>query len=194
MDHYALEYQYPRKGFISGGATFTPEVEYYDPLQTDLPPHTTAEVMLDARLRKMDVDFFYTGTRATVVSDAFKQLLEEYHICAQFIPAQMYYHNGVPVPTTYWIVHRLQQLDVVNYEASDYAGKQLVLRSMQQPPRRIAKGFSRIVLDEQKIGTNELFTLEYTYISNPIISERLYEEIKKRKLRIHATPISDFQP
>ncbi|MEW4372346.1 imm11 family protein [Paenibacillus kandeliae] len=194
MNYYVLEYQYPRKGFISGGATFTPAVEYYDPIQTDLPPYTTAEVILDSRLRKMDVDFFYTGTRATVVSDAFKQLLEQYPTPTQFVPAKVYYHNHALVSTTYWIAHRIQPLDCVDYEASQYAGKQLVLRSIQQPPRRIAKGFEHIVLDEQKIGTNEWFTLDYTYISNPIISETLAQEIKARKLHVHTTPIGDFKP
>lgn len=195
MEYYVLEYQYPRKGFISGGATFVPELnDYYHPTQTELPPHATAEVTLDANLRKMDVDFFYTGTRATVVSDSWKQLLEQWKVVAQFIPAQVYYHNNTPVSGTYWIAHGLKSLDCVDYEQSQYAGKAMVLRSIDQPPRRIAKGFEEIVLDEQKIEGDEFFTLDYTYISNPIISETLYQEIKKHKLKIHATLIGQFRP
>lgn len=195
MEYYVLEYQYPRKGFISGGVTFVPALDhYYDPIQTELPPHTTAEVTLDSNLRKMDVDFFYTGTRATVVSDAFKQRLEQWNVIAQFVPAQVHYYNHVPVSGTYWIAHRLNPLDAVNYEQSQYAGKTIVLRSINQPPRRIAKGFEKIVLDEQKIREAEFFTLDYTYISNPIISEALYQDIKKHKLNIHVTPIGHFRP
>lgn len=195
MQYYVLEYQYPRKGFISGGATFVPTLDqYYDLDHTELPAHTTAEVILDSNLRKMDVDFFYTGNRATVVSDACKQLLEQWNVVAQFVPSQIYYYNHEPVPETYWIAHQLKSLDCVDYECSQYAGKQLVLRSIDQPPRRIAKGFEQIILDEQKIEGNEFFTLEYTYISNPLISETLYEKIKEHKLKIHATPIEQFRP
>lgn len=195
MEYYVLEYQYPRKGFISGGATFVPALDhYYDPTNTKLPPYTTAEVTLDSNLRKMDVDFFYTGTRATVVSDAFKQRLEQWKVSAQFVPTTVQYYNLAPVPGTYWIMHGIQPLDAVDYEQSQYAGKAIVLRSMNQPPRRIAKGFEKIVLDEQKIGEEVFFTLDYTYISNPIISETLYQDIQKHKLKIHATPIDHFRP
>lgn len=195
MQYYVLEYQYPRKGFISGGATFEPALgDYYDPNHTELPHLTTAEVTLDSRVRKLDVDFFYTGNRATVVSDAYKQLLEQWNAVAQFIPAQIYYHNHASVPGTYWIAHALQSLDCVDYEKSQYAGKAMVLRSIDQLPRRIAKGFEQIILDESNIEGNEFFKLDYTYISNPIISETLYREIKKHKLKIHTTPIEQFRP
>ncbi|ODP27196.1 hypothetical protein PTI45_03433 [Paenibacillus nuruki] len=195
MEYYILEYQYPRKGFISGGATFVPALDdYYDPINTELPPHTTAEVTLDSNLRKMDVDFFYTGTRATVISDALKQLLEQRKVVAQFVPTKVHYYNNVPVFGTYWIAHKLQALDAVQYEQSQYAGKAMVLRSINQPPRRIAKGFEKIVLDEQKIGEAELFTLNYTYISNPIISEALYQDIRQHKLKIYMTPVGEFRP
>ncbi len=94
----------------------------------------------------------------------------------------------------YWVAHRLPQLDVVDYEYSTYAGKALVLRSIETPPRRIAKGFQQIVLDESRIDGQEFFTLEYTYISNPIISEKLYGESKKKKLKLNATPVGEFKP
>lgn len=195
MTYYVLEFQYPRKGFISGGVTFTPELAtYYDPLQMDISSEATAEVILDSSVRKMDVDLFYTGTRALIVSDALKLLLEESNVKAQFIPAQVHYYNNVPVAGMYWVAHRLQQLDVVDYEHSTYAGKALVLRSIETPPRRIAKGFQQIVLDESRIEGQELFTLEYTYISNPIISEKLYGESKKKKLKLNATPVGEFKP
>ncbi|MFD1990330.1 imm11 family protein [Paenibacillus nicotianae] len=195
MQYYVLEYQYPGKGFISGGATFVPALsDYYDPNHTELSPFTNVKVTLDSRVRKLDVDFFYTGNRATVVSDTFKQLLEQSNVVAQFIPAQIYYHNHTSVPEIYWIAHALQSLDCVDYEQSHYAGKAMVLRSIDQPSRRIAKGFEQIILDESSIEGNEFFTLDYTYISNPIISERLYQEIKKHKLKIHTTPIEQFRP
>ncbi len=195
MTYYALQFQYPRKGFISGGATFTPALDdYYDPNQTVISHGTTAEVELDARLRKMDVDLFYTGTRTMVVSDAFKQLLEQWNVTAQFISTQVVYHNHAAVPGTYWIAHRLKLLDCVDYEQSTYAGKTLVLRSIDNPPRRVAKGFEQIVLDESKLESNEFFQLDYTYIPNPIISEAFLNECKKRKLKLNATPINEFKP
>ncbi|MFD1884878.1 imm11 family protein [Paenibacillus wenxiniae] len=195
MTYYMLEFQYPPKGFISGGATFEPELDtYYDPFQTEVASDTIAEVILDSSVRNMNVDLFYTGTRALVVSDAFKRLLEEWNVTAQFVPTHVQYYNHVPVQATYWIVHRLQELDSVDYQQSDYAGKPLVLRSIATPPRRVAKGFQQIVLDESKIGANEFFTLAYTYTANPIISEALYQESKQRKLKLHATPVGEFKP
>jgi len=70
----------------------------------------------------------------------------------------------------------------------------MVLRSIHQPNRRIAKGFEQIILDEQKIGKAEFFTLDYTYIANPMISEALYQDIQKHKLKIHVTPVEKFRP
>ncbi len=80
------------------------------------------------------------------------------------------------------------------YEHSTYAGKALVLRSIETPPRRVAKGFQQIVLDESKMEGQEFFTLAYTYISNPIISETVYKKCKNKKLKLHATPVGEFKP
>lgn len=47
MNYYFLESQYPRTGFISGGTTFTPEMDTnYSAIDYPLPDDTKAEVEL----------------------------------------------------------------------------------------------------------------------------------------------------
>ncbi|MGV2881431.1 hypothetical protein V4D07_01900 [Paenibacillus taichungensis] len=78
MNYYFLESQYPRRGFISGGTTFTPELGMnYVAIENPLPEGTTAEVELLSTVRNLKVDYFETITGTRHVSDRFKALLEE---------------------------------------------------------------------------------------------------------------------
>ncbi|MDT0122048.1 hypothetical protein Q9R46_05330 [Paenibacillus sp. RRE4] len=111
MDYYFLESQYPRSGFISGGTTFTPELDKnYIAVDYPLPDHTKAEVELLSSVRSLKVDYFETITGTRVVSDAFKTLLEETGSNVQSIPAVVRYHDDRPVEKTYWIAHLLEQV------------------------------------------------------------------------------------
>ncbi|MEO2257597.1 hypothetical protein ABGV43_11930 [Paenibacillus amylolyticus] len=78
MNYYFLESQYPRRGFISGGTIFTPQLDMnYVAVENPLPEGTTAEVVLLPSVRNMNVDYFETITGTRHVSDCFKKLLEE---------------------------------------------------------------------------------------------------------------------
>jgi len=194
MDYYFLEFQYPKKGFISGGAEFHPELKInYSAIDYDLPVNTKVEVILVPSVKKMDVDFFHTTTFALLVSDDFKVILEG-KSKSQFIPATVKYHNGSVVDKKYWVVHNLKKIDCLDYELSEYAGKKIVLESIKRPPRRIAKGFKKVILDSSKVNGSHVFILDYTYITNPIISSELYGELNRKGIKINATLVGDFQP
>ncbi|HHL8295778.1 TPA: DUF1629 domain-containing protein [Escherichia coli] len=194
MKYYFLEFQYPRKGFISGGGGFTPVLKnYYCDITDDLPINTRAEIILYSSVRKMNVDFFHTTTSFLLVSDDFKKMLSNSNI-GQFIPSVVKYSDGSIVNKKYWVTHNLRKIDCLDYNLSEYAGKRMVLDSIQNPPKRIVKGLKKIVLDVSKINGAEFFLLDNCqYMPNPIISEILYEKIKKYKLKINATPVGDFK-
>ena len=134
MDYYFLEFQYPRKGFISGGVAFTPELETnYSAITDPLPTGTKTLVTLTSSVRKLDVDLFYTTTLALVVSDKFKTILEKRKVGVQFIPALVFYQDGRPVEKEYWVAHQLDKVDCLDYERSDYGRKKVIAASATSP-------------------------------------------------------------
>ncbi len=194
MNYYFLEFQYPRKGFISGGVEFSPELDVnYSYIESNLPINTIAEVTLVSSVKKMDVDFFHTTSFALLVSDSLRLVLEEY-ISVQFIPTTVRYHNGEIVERKYWVIHNMKKIDCLDFESSEYAGKRLVLNSITNPPRKFAKGVRKVILDSSKIEGADFFKIEYSYIQNPVISERLYNILRGNKMKVNATPVGDFIP
>ena len=190
MDYYFLESQYPRTGFISGGTTFTPEMDTnYSAIDYPLPDDTKAEVELFSSVRSLKVDYFETVTGTRVVSNAFKTLLEETGTNVQFIPAVVRYHNDRPVEKTYWIAHLLKQVDCFDYERSEYGRKAVIAASVHQPPRKLVKVISKLVLDPGKIGGHHFFMLAHVQLLKPIISSELYDTCKKHKLKLHVTTV-----
>lgn len=194
MKYYFLEFKYPRKGFVSGGAEFTPTLnDYYCDINDNLPVNTKAEIILYSSIRKMDVDFFHTTTSALLVSDDIKEILNKLNV-GQFIPSVVKYADGSIVDRRYWVVHNLRKIDCLDYNLSEYAGKKMVLDSIKNPPARVVKGLKKIVLDTSKINGDEFFLLDNCqYMPNPIISDNLYNKLRKHKLKINATPVEDFQ-
>ncbi|OSK43379.1 hypothetical protein EAHG_04070 [Escherichia coli B671] len=141
----------------------------------------------------MDVDFFYTTASVLLVSDDLMIALDGLNI-GQLIPSVVKYSDGSIVNKKYWVIHNLRKIDCLDYNLSEYAGKRMVLDSIQKPPKRIVKGLKKIVLDVSKINGAEFFLLDNCqYMPNPIISESLYEILKKYKLKINATPVGDFK-
>lgn len=101
MNYYFLESQYPRRGFISGGTIFTPQLDMnYLAIENPLPEGTKAEVELLSTVRNLNVDYFETITGTRHVSDRFKTLLEETKTNTQFIPTTVCYHDGRAVEKT----------------------------------------------------------------------------------------------
>jgi hypothetical protein len=192
LNYFFLESQYPRRGFISGGTTFTPELDMnYLAIENPLPEGTTAEVELLSTVRSLNVDYFETITGTRAVSDDFKLLLEQTRTNTQFIPAAVCFHNGRPVEKNYWIAHPLDRLDVFDYERSEYGRKAVIAASVQQPPRKTVKVVSRICLHEERIGDHEFFMLDHINIFKPIISNEYYELCRKNKLNLNVTEVSD---
>ncbi|WP_145329321.1 imm11 family protein [Paenibacillus xylanexedens] len=190
MGYYFLESQYPRSGFISGGTTFTPELDKnYINVNYPLPDHTKAEVELLSSVRSLKVDYFETITGTRVVSDAFKTLLEETGSNVQFIPAIVRYHDDRPVEKTYWIAHLMEQVDCFDYERSEYGRKAVIAASVHQPPRKLVKVISKLVLDHSKINGYHFFKLAHVQLLKPIISSELYDTCKKHKLKLHVITI-----
>ncbi|MFB8375086.1 imm11 family protein [Paenibacillus taichungensis] len=192
MNYYFLESQYPRRGFISGGTTFTPELDMnYLAIENPLPEGTTAEVELLSTVRNLKVDYFETITGTRHVSDRFKALLEETNTNTQFIPTTVCYHDGRSIEKTYWTAHQLDRLDVFDYENSEYGRKAVTAASVQQPPRKIVKVVSQICLHEERIGEHEFFMLDYINIFKPIISKDFYEVCRKHKLNLNVTEVGN---
>lgn len=194
MRYFFLEYKYPRKGFIDGAVSFSPSLKVnYSAIKYNLPKFTISEITLLPSIRKMDVDFFYTTASVLLVSADLMSALDGLNI-GQFIPSVVKYSDGSIVNKKYWVTHNLRKIDCLDYNLSEYAGKRMVLDSIQNPPKRIVKGLKKIVLDVSKINGAEFFLLDNCqYMPNPIISEILYEKIKKHKLKINATPVGDFK-
>ncbi|WP_315793334.1 imm11 family protein [Paenibacillus sp. BIC5C1] len=193
MKYYFLESQYPRRGFISGGTTFTPKLGMnYLAIENPLPEGTTAEVELLSTVRNLKVDYFETITGTRHVSDRFKTLLEETKTNTQFIPTTVCYHDGRSVEKTYWTAHHLDRLDVFDYENSEYGRKAVIAASVQQPPRKIVKVVSRVGLHEEQIGEHEFFMLDYINIFKPIISKDFYEVCRKHKLNLNVTGVGNI--
>ncbi|RAW15213.1 hypothetical protein DC345_14410 [Paenibacillus taichungensis] len=193
MKYYFLESQYPRRGFISGGTTFTPKLDMnYLAIENPLPEGTTAEVELLSTVRNLKVDYFETITGTRHVSDRFKTLLEETKTNTQFIPTTVCYHDGRSVEKTYWTAHHLDRLDVFDYENSEYGRKAVIAASVQQPPRKIVKVVSRVGLHEEQIGEHEFFMLDYINIFKPIISKDFYEVCRKHKLNLNVTGVGNI--
>ncbi|MEK3777340.1 DUF1629 domain-containing protein [Paenibacillus sp. FSL K6-4396] len=192
MDYYFLESQYPRRGFISGGTIFTPQLEVnYLAVENRLPEGTTAEVELLSSVRNLNVDYFETITGTRHVSDRFKKLLEETKTNTQFIPTTVCYHDGRSVDQTYWIAHHLDRLDVFDYERSEYGRKAVIAASVEQPPRKNVKVVSRICLHKERIGEHEFFMLDYINIFKPIVSKDFYEVCEKHKLNLNVTEVGE---
>ncbi|WP_339789980.1 DUF1629 domain-containing protein [Paenibacillus sp. FSL R7-0313] len=192
MNYYFLESQYPRRGFISGGTTFTPQLDMnYLAIENPLPEGTTAEVELLPTVRDLNVDYFETITGTRHVSDRFKTLLEETKTNTQFIPTTVCYHDGRAVEKNYWTAHQLDRLDVFDYERSEYGRKAVIAASVQQPPRKIVKVVSSICLHEERIGEHEFFMLDYINIFKPIVSKDFYELCRKHKLNLNVTEVGN---
>ncbi|PQP85165.1 hypothetical protein C0Q44_11950 [Paenibacillus sp. PCH8] len=193
MNYFFLESQYPRRGFISGGTTFTPQLDMnYLAIENPLPEGTTAEVELLSTVRNLKVDYFETITGTRLVSDRFKTLLEEAKTNAQFIPTTVCYHDGRSVEKTYWLAHQLDRLDVFDYERSEYGRKAVIAVSVQQPPRKNVKVVSRICLHEERIGEHEFFMLYYINIFKPIVSKDFYEVCRKHRLNLNVTEVGNL--
>ncbi|MBD8839249.1 MULTISPECIES: imm11 family protein [Paenibacillus] len=192
MNYYFLESQYPRRGFISGGTIFTPQLEVnYLAVENRLPEGTTAEVELLSSVRNLNVDYFETITGTRHVSDCFKKLLEEKQTNTQFIPTTVCYHDGRSVDQTYWTAHHLDRLDVFDYERSEYGRKAVIAASVEQPPRKNVKVVSRICLHKERIGEHEFFMLDYINIFKPIVSKDFYEVCEKHKLNLNVTEVGE---
>ncbi|WP_369073420.1 imm11 family protein, partial [Cronobacter malonaticus] len=104
MNYYFLDFQYPRKGFISGDVTFNPSMDKnYSAIHSELPADLTVEVTLHSSVRVMDVDLFSTTSTALFVSDDLKKTLNDIDVPVQFVPANVHYFDGSEVAKTYWL-------------------------------------------------------------------------------------------
>nr|WP_111272761.1 hypothetical protein [Paenibacillus silvae] len=77
----------------------------------------------------------------------------------------------------------------MDYERSEYGRKKVIAASVHQPPRKIVKVISKLVLDPAKIEGHHFFKLAHVSELKPIISSELYAACKKHKLKLHVTAI-----
>ncbi|ELY6244373.1 hypothetical protein SNQ22_000709 [Cronobacter universalis] len=194
MNYYFLDFQYPRKGFISGDVTFNPSMDKnYSAIHSELPADLTVEVTLHSSVRVMDVDLFSTTSTALFVSDDLKKTLNDIDVPVQFVPANVHYFDGSEVAKTYWLAHNLPKVDCLDLYSSEFAGKKIILNALETQERRMVKGIKKVVLDESNISNMEFFLIMYTYLLNPVVSQNFLDLCNKKSLKLKAIPVDEFQ-
>jgi hypothetical protein len=194
VEYFVIEHRYQDTGYINGDVTYTPPLqEPYRRGHGYLLENCMTEVKLDSGLRNINVDFF-SASEAFFVSDAFAKILSRLNVNIELAPSQVNYSNGQATQKKYWLAHFSERKNCFDYYNSDYAGKALIIKSIQTDSSRRVNVIQRLALDENRIqGENFFLINENVSVLNPIASDTLIHFARSEKLKLAVVPISDWK-
>lgn len=132
-EYYILRHEYAQSGFIDGDVNFVPPLlTYYKSCTDTMREARKVSVRMDKRVRRLKADFFLTTSGSFFASHQFMQVLARHKSNTHFLPAVVKYHTGAATEKSYGLLHAITSTDCLDYVKSEYAGKSLVLASVER--------------------------------------------------------------
>lgn len=160
----------------------------WDKIQIDGPnplkdtyPHLT----LRAYKNQPIPDYFRVGPRP-IVSDRFRQFLEEFGVGAEFIPIRVVNNEEQPAPNgPYWFMHVLDTPACIDYEQSE-------VKRITEDPTSVINWINKLVFKEEEIKGRHLFRAHSTVLL--FVSDDLKTAIAAAKIKGPMfTPLEDVR-
>ena len=134
-------------------------------------------------------DFPIGGTVLPLVSEKFRQLLENGEDCnhLEFLPIE--YGNNEQVPPKYWLMNILNNISCFDWEHSVYTRYPDSMKELAGRPETVDK----LVIDESKVNGRNIFRIK-ELPTNIFISKALKNKLQKEKISgIHFTKSNEFE-
>jgi len=113
-----------------------------------------------------------------VVSDRFRTLCDGFQVNAEFLPVKIVHRGRVPASDLpYWCLHALEQIDCIDYDASDYD-------TYGPKEKLVFARFRRLVMRPEVIGDRDFF--------RPYRHSALFVSQKLRDALQSANLVADF--
>jgi hypothetical protein len=183
----------PGLPFIYGNITFSPiEQGIYSNLWGDrnLPEGLVANAKLTnpKKIVRRDLLSFNSGF---VGRDNLFNLLsnKKFITNIKLHPCAVFYHDGEPVSGKFSFIEFRCFFDAFDYENSEY----LTSEGENNSKNTIITSCTKLVIDESKTNQFDIFFLKNVDFFDPIITNRVLDELIKQKIRgIKVTPIEDY--
>lgn len=192
MKYSILRHENVNGKFVDGDVEFTPPLaDYYQVGKNSLPTGTKIHLTLDARVKKIDSDFFLTTCGAFFISSALRNVLEGFKTCFVIHPASVSYHDGKPAEADYFLIHSSFKVKCFDYLNSDYSGKNMVLAKLMHgelSSEYLARGIKKLCIVEQQADDLDFLFVDQIIWVDPVISEAVVESAKKNGIKLNIQP------
>lgn len=188
MNYFTMLHEVVEGGYTDGEVSFSPELnDYYQVGKCISLKGLSINVVLDKKIRSLKSDFFLTACGAFFGSRELRVVFEELGSSAELVKAEVKYFDGRPVEKDYFLIHLNQKIKCFDYERSDYSGKAMILKKLKSSEldaEYMARGVTKLCVDESKAdGSHFLFLGDVIWI-DPIVSEVFVSKVESKKLAI----------
>lgn len=119
-------------------------------------------------------DYFKVGPRP-IVSDRLRQIFEDFHVAAEFIPIKVVDNDGKPVlDGPYWFLHMLEEVQCIDVANS-------IIERFDEDTKSPLKRIDKLVFIDAAIESRHLFRPEGMVLL--FVSEELKSAILKKKVK-----------
>lgn len=193
MQFYSMCHEWVEGGYTSGNVTFLPSLDaYYHVGQHVQLEGLSVTVVMYKKIRRLKSDFFLAGSGAFFASHALKQVLSASRHDLHFIEADVIYASGSAVEKRYFFMHAQRLQACLDYERSNYSGKPLILRRIQENALDFdykVRGITKLCIDATSADGLDIFFLDKAVWLDPIVSEALMRDIERRNLLMRFVPL-----
>lgn len=142
----------------------------------------SAQFHLDKSVKKFKYDFFKSSDNIIIGSLEFCEIIKSYESDFTFIPIKGFYANKNRIEKEFYIIHIGYELDCFDYYNSEYYGKTISLKRLQQGKKpHLIKTIQKLQLTKTN---NHFFFVDNIIHFEPIITHDLAFRIKHLCLEI----------
>jgi hypothetical protein len=193
MQYYSMCHEWVEGSYTSASVAFSPSLDtYYDVGQYVQLEGLSVTAVMDKNIRRLKSDVFLAGPGAFFVSEALKQVVSALGHDLHFVKADVRYANGSAVEKRYFLAHAQRLQACLDYERSDYSGKPLILRRIQEnelEPGYKVRGIKKLCIDAARTDGLDIFFLDKAVWIDPIVSKALVHAVEQEKLLVRFVPL-----